>query len=397
MSLDPRQGRLAILSFAVGAFAIGTSEFAAMGLLPYYAADLGVTDPVAGHAISAYAIGVVVGAPVLAVLGAKLPRKSFLMMLMAGFVIAHVLGALAPNIDTLIATRFLAGLPHGAFLGVAMLTVADMMPKGKRSVGVAKVLLGLTIANVVGVPSAGALGQAIGWRSLFVIVALIAMASVVMMGRFAPRVAVAEGASPLRELGALKNRAVWLTLLVGAVGFGGVFAVYSYLSAAMIDAANAPAWAIPLALSAFGIGSTVGNIYAGRLASWSQFGGTLILLGGMIASSVVYALVMGNWPLMAAAIFVLGATAGLVIPLQMRLMDVAGDAQTLAAALNHAAFNFANALGPFLAGMALSAGYGWSATGWVGAALSVGGVAVLAIAWADATRRPRGLDPVPAE
>ncbi|MAC79625.1 MAG: MFS transporter [Rhodobacteraceae bacterium] len=399
MSLDPRQGRLAILSFAIGAFAIGTSEFAAMGLLPYYANDLGVTDPVAGHAISAYAIGVVIGAPVLAVMGAKLPRKSFLMMLMAGFVAAHVLGALAPNINALIAARFLAGLPHGAFLGVAMLTVADMMPKGKRAAGVAKVLLGLTIANVVGVPSAGALGQAIGWRSLFVIVALIALASVVMMGRFAPKVAVAEGASPLRELGALKNRAVWLTLLVGAVGFGGVFAVYSYLSAAMIDAANAPAWAIPLALSTFGIGCTLGNIYAGRLASWSQFGATLILLVGMIVSSVFYALVMGNWPLMALGIFVLGTTAGLVIPLQMRLMDVAGDAQTLAAALNHAAFNFANALGPFLAGIALSAGYGWSATGWVGAALSVGGIVVLAVAWAEANRKPRGpgVDPIPAE
>ncbi|WP_428926842.1 MFS transporter [Marinibacterium sp. SX1] len=386
MSPDARQGQMAILSFALGAFAIGVSEFASMGLLPYYAADLGIADHEAGHAVSAYAIGVVIGAPVLAVLGARLPRKAFLMMLIAGFALANLAGAVAPDATTLIGSRFLAGLPHGAFLGVAMLAAADMMPKGQRAAGVAKVLMGLTIANVIGVPAAGALGQAIGWRSMYVIVGVLALASVAMMGRFAPATAPAQGASPLKELGALKNRAVWLTLLVGAVGFGGVFAVYSYFSAAMIDAAGAPAWAIPLSLSLFGIGATIGNWFAGRLASWSRMGGTLVLLAGMMVTSAAYALIVGNWPLMAVMIFLLGTTAGLVIPLQMRLMDVAGEAQTLAAALNHAAFNFANALGPFLAGLALSAGAGWAATGWVGAALSAAGIAVLALAWAEGRR-----------
>ena len=386
MTADTRQGQLAILSFALGAFAIGVSEFATMGLLPYFAADLGVPDHYAGHAISAYAIGVVIGAPVLAVLGARLARKRFLLMLMAGFAIANLLGAVAPDITTLILTRGLAGLPHGAFLGVAMLFAADMMPKGKRSAGVARVLMGLTIANVVGVPAAGALGQVIGWRSMFILVGLLSLGSVLMIGRFAPHVQPDLRASPLRELGALKNRAVWLTLLVGAVGFGGVFAVYSYFSAAMIDAAQAPAWAIPLALSAFGIGATIGNFYAGRLASWSRMGGTLVLLLGMVGVSVAYALVMGSWPLMTAMIFLLGSTAGLVIPLQMRLMDVAGEGQTLAAALNHAAFNFANALGPFVAGVALAGGAGWAATGWTGAALSMAGIAVLGLAWAEARR-----------
>ena len=261
-----------------------------------------------------------------------------------------------------------------------------MMPKGKRSAGVAWVLMGLTIANVVGVPAAGALGQAVGWRSMFVIVTALALASVVMIGRFVPKTPVAEGASPLRELGALKNRAVWLTLLVGAVGFGGVFAVYSYFSAAMIEAAAAPAWAIPLSLSAFGVGATIGNGVAGRLASWSRLGAAGVLLAGMALVSGAYALAMGNWPVMAAMVLLLGMTAGLTIPLQMRLMDVAGDAQTLAAALNHAAFNFANALGPFVAGLALSAGAGWAATGWVGAALSAAGIAVLALAWAESRR-----------
>ena len=174
---------------------------------------------------------------------------------------------------------------------------------------------------------------------------------------------------------------------MGAVGFGGVFAVYSYLSAAMIDAASAPGWAIPLALSLFGVGATAGNVLAGRLTEWSQMGAALVLLTGMIATSLLYASVIGSWPLMAMSIFALGLTASLVIPLQTRLMDVAGDAQTLAAALNHAAFNFANAVGPFAAGLALAAGHGWASTGIVGAALSAGGIVVLGILWLDTRRR----------
>ncbi len=387
MTLDARHPGMAILSFAVGAFAIGVSEFAAMGLLPYYAAGFGVAEPVAGNAVSAYAIGVVVGAPVLAVAGARLPRKPFLMGLIAFFGLANLLGAFAPTMGTLTLSRFLAGLPHGAFLGIAMLTAAEMLPKGRRARGVAMVMMGLTVANVIGVPAAGAIGQAVGWRSLFIIVALIAAASVALIARFAPHVEADRSASPLSQISGLANRAVWLTLLTGAVGFGGVFAVYAYLSAAMIDVGNAPAWAIPLVLSVFGIGATLGNVVSSRLASWSRFGGALVLLCGMTAAPIFYALVMGNWPLMTVSIFVLGITAGLFIPLQMRLMDVASNAQTLAAAMNHAAFNLANALGPFFAGMALSAGYGWASTGWVGAAMAAAGIVVLGIAFMD-SRQP---------
>lgn len=387
MTVEPRQARWTILSFAIGAFAIGVSEFAAMGLLPYYAADLGVSEPVAGHAVSAYAIGVVVGAPVLAVSGARLPRKGFLMALIVAFGLANFLGALAPTISTLIVSRVLAGLPHGAFLGITMLAAAELLPKERRASGVAQVMLGLTLANVIGVPAAGAIGQALGWRSMFVIVAFIAILCAGLIARFAPSVPADRSVSPLGELVALKSRAVWLTLLVGAVGFGGVFAVYAYLSAAMIDAAAAPAWTIPLALSAFGIGSTLSNLIAARLTAWSQFGSAFILLCGMTVVPVLYALVVGDWPLMIAATFLLGATAGVFVPLQVRLMDVAGRGQTLAAAMNHAAFNFANALGPFLAGLALSAGFGWASTGWVGAGLAAAGIAVLGLAYVDAKRR----------
>lgn len=386
MTFNDRQARLTILSLAIGAFAIGVSEFASMGLLPYYAADLGVSEPFAGHAVSAYAVGVVIGAPVLAVLGAFLNRKLLLVLLVAFYGVANLVSALAGSIEMLIAARFLSGLPHGAFLGVSMLFAAELSPGRSSATAVAKVLTGLTIANVIGVPAAGAIGQVFGWRWGFAIVTVVTILSGAMISRFAPSVPRNMAINPLSELSALANRAVLLTLAVSAVGFGAVFAVYAYLSAAMLDSAAGPVWSIPLALSAFGVGATIGNFLAGRLASWSHFGATLVLLAGMGVSALFYSAVIGDWVLMTLAIFALGLTAGLVIPLQMRLMDVAGNAQTMAAAMNHAAFNAANALGPFLAGLALSAGYGWASTGIVGATLAAGGIAVLAIAWLDAQR-----------
>ena len=389
MSHFDRQARLTILSLAIGAFAVGVAEFAAMGLLPYYALDLGVSEPAAGHAVSAYAIGVVIGAPILAVLGAWLDRKTLVLLLVAFYGVANLTSALAPNLDLLVASRFLSGLPHEALLGVSMLFAAQLSPKGRGAAAIAQVLTGLTIANVIGVPAAGAIGQSFGWRWCFVIVGAVTAISALMLFRVAPSVPRDKSLNPLSELSALANRDVLLTLLVAAIGFGAVFAVYAFLSAAMIDSANAPVWSIPLALSAFGIGATLGNFIAGRLASWSHFGGALVLLIGMILAALFYTAVVGNWMLMTLAILIMGMTAGLVIPIQMRLMEVAGTAQTLAAAMNHAAFNAGNALGPFLAGQALAAGYGWGVTGQVGAALALGGIAMLGIAWYVAKRNPR--------
>ena len=319
-------------------------------------------------------------------LGDIIGRKQLFLVGVAAFTIVSAICGMAGSIEMLIAARFLSGLPHGAFLGVSMLFAAELSPGRSSATAVAKVLTGLTIANVIGVPAAGAIGQVFGWRWGFAIVTVVTILSGAMISRFAPSVPRNMAINPLSELSALANRAVLLTLAVSAVGFGAVFAVYAYLSAAMLDSAAGPVWSIPLALSAFGVGATIGNFLAGRLASWSHFGATLVLLAGMGVSALFYSAVIGDWVLMTLAIFALGLTAGLVIPLQMRLMDVAGTAQTMAAAMNHAAFNAANALGPFLAGLALSAGYCWASTGIVGATLAAGGIAVLAIAWLDAQR-----------
>ncbi|MGR3362033.1 MAG: MFS transporter [Paracoccus sp. (in: a-proteobacteria)] len=378
---ENREFRNAILALAIGAFAIGTSEFAAMGLLPYFAADLGITDPQAGHVISAYALGVVIGAPLTSMMGAKLPRRRYLAALIAFYGIMNLLAAALPGLAALTVMRFLAGLPHGGFLGVAMLYAADALPAGQRARGAAQVLMGLTIANIFGVPLAGAMGQGIGWRWGFALPGLIALISAWAILRLAPRVGGDPDARPLDELQALRNPRVLWTLAVGAIGFGGLFAVYSYLTAAILATSDGPGWAIPLALAVFGLGGTLGTWFAGRVTErLGTARAAYVSLAAMAVTQGFAALAVGNWVLMVVSSFLLAAGAGLVIPLQTRLMDVAGRAQNMAAAMNHAAFNAANALGPFLAGLALTAGWGWRAPGLVGIALTAAGAVVLMLA-----------------
>ncbi|WP_405401451.1 MFS transporter [Paracoccus sp. Ld10] len=381
--------RAAILALALGAFAIGTSEFAAMGLLPYFAADLALTEPQAGHVISAYALGVVVGAPVTAMLGARLPRRRYLAALMAFYGVVNLLAAFMPGLAALVGVRFLAGLPHGGFLGVAMLYAADALPAGQRARGAARVLLGLTVANIVGVPLAGWMGQGIGWRWGFALPGVIALLSAWLILRVAPRVGGNPDARPWDELAALRNPRVLWVLAVGAIGFGGLFAVYAFLTAAILATTDAPGYVIPLTLAVFGIGGTLGTWGAGRLTEILGIDrAAFASLAAMAATQGFAALAVGNWPLMVLSSFLIAAGAGLVIPLQTRLMDVAGSAQNMAAAMNHAAFNAANALGPFLAGMALAAGWGWRAPGLVGVALTAAGAVVLALAVRQERKAP---------
>ena len=377
--------KLAILALGLGAFAIGTSEFAAMGLLPWYAADLGITEPQAGHVVSAYALGVVVGAPITSILGARLPRRRYLAALIALYGLVNLLAAVLPGYATLTGMRFLAGLPHGGFLGVAMLFAADALPREQRAKGVTQILLGLTIANIAGVPLAGILGQGFGWRWGFALPGVLALIAGWLILKLAPRVGVDKSARPMDELKALGNPAVVLILLVGAIGFGGLFAVYSYLSAAMLATTQAPGWAVPLMLSAFGIGGTLGSILAAKMTiRYGTWGAAFRLMIFMALTQAFASWAVGDWGLMVVSSLLLGLGSGMVVPLQTRLMEVAGKAQSMAAAMNHAAFNAANALGPWLAGMALAAGWGWQSSGVVAVALSVAGIVALGIAWYQA-------------
>lgn len=371
---------LVIFALAVGAFAIGTAEFAAMSLVPFFVADLGIDEPAAGHAISAYALGVVIGAPIVAVLAARVARRTLLIGLMAVFAAGNVLSALAPNYHALLLFRFLAGLPHGAYFGVAALVASALVPANRRAMSVAQVMTGLTVATIIGVPVANWLGQAFGWRLGFGVVALLALVTVALVALYAPLGPPDRGASPLRELGALKRPQVLLTLLTGAIGFGGLFAVYTYVASTMISVTGVSERWVPLVLAIFGVGMTIGNLVAGWAAD-KNLNRTAILL--MLWTAVALALfpfaAKQVWSL-AIVIFLIGCGGGLGPVLQLRLMNVAGDAQVLAAAAHHSAFNFANALGPWLGGLSIAAGYGFISTGWIGACLSLGGLAVFLIA-----------------
>ena len=233
-----RQVHLAGLALAVGGFGIGTGEFGIMGLLPDVAGDIGVSIPLAGHVISAYALGVVVGAPVIAVLAARLPRRMLLLALMTAFAAGNFASALASDYGWLVVLRFLTGLPHGAYFGVASLVAADMAQPNQRARAVGRVMLGLTVATLLGVPLATSFGQTLGWRAAFAAVGAIGSLAILLIWRFIPAVSADADASPLRELGALRRLQVWLTLGIGAIGSGGMFAVYSYITPMLVDVAG---------------------------------------------------------------------------------------------------------------------------------------------------------------
>lgn len=373
-------------ALAIGGFAIGTSEFAAMALIPYFSPSLEISEATASHVISAYALGVVVGAPILAVLGARMPRRMLLIGLMLVYAVAHVASALAQTYGGMLAYRFISGLPHGAYFGVASLVAASVVPREDRSKAVARVMTGLTVATVLGVPFANILGQTVGWRWGFGIVALLALLCIALIWTYAPKVEVRRSGSPLSELSALGNRQVLLTLATGAVGFGGFFAVYSYVASTVINVTKAGEAAVPLVLGVMGLGMVIGTLVVGRIADKRPTSTPFIIMSISGLLMLCYGPATGSLVTLIPLVFLIGMSGALSIPLQSRLMDVAGDAQTLAAALNHSAFNTANAIGPALAAAAISAGYGFQASGYVGALLSVCGIVVFAVTVADARR-----------
>jgi DHA1 family inner membrane transport protein len=366
-------------ALAVGGFAIGTTEFASMSLLPYFARDLGIAAPTAGHVISAYALGVVLGAPLIAVLAAKVARRTLLIGLMLVFAVANGLTGLSPSYPVMMIFRFFSGLPHGAYFGVAMLVAASLVPHERRAQATARVLMGLTVATIIGVPCANWLGQAIGWRWAFAIVAVLALLTAILVALFAPHQPPEKGASPLTELAALSNRDVLLTLAIGAIGFGGFFAVYTYLADTLLTITHLSESLVPLVFAVFGAGMMAGLLIVPRFVH----GRLMLVAGGCLlwfaATMALYSFLTSNAWTITASVFAIGLGGALGPVLQTRLMDVAGKAQTLAAALNHSAFNFANALGPWLGGIAIAHGAGLPSTGLVGTGLALSGFAIWAL------------------
>lgn len=380
---------LALISLALGGMALGTAEFASMGVLPAVATSLDVSESTAGWLISSYALGVVSGAPVIAVLGARLPRRFLLLAVLALVVVANLGSALAPSFPVLMVARFFAGVPHGAYLGVAALAAASLVPPQRRGRAIASVFLGLTIANVAGVPLATAIGQHWGWRATFVLVAALGLLTVGAVRFAVPVLSRGRTGRISGELQALRNGQFWLLVTTCVVGFGGIFAIYTYIANTLTEVSGITLGWVPAVLSLFGVGMTVGTVVGGRLADRSARTTVTVGLLALTVFMGAFTVLVRHPATAVIGVFLLGMICMTVMPsLQARLLDVAPQAPTLAASIMHSATNSANAIGAWAGGLVLSAGAGYAAIGWVGAGMAAGGV-VLAHFSAISTGSPQ--------
>ena len=368
------------------------TEFVVMGLLPDIASDLlpslwasSREDALsqAGWLISLYALGVVVGAPTIAGFVARFPRQRVMIGLALALTLFNALTVVLPTFELVGASRFLAGLPHGAYFGIGALVAADVMGPGNRAKGVAFILTGLTVANVVGVPLGTFLGQQWGWRTAFAVVALVFATATVCIALSVPPHPGDAGRTMRAELRVFRIPQVWFALGIGAIGFGGFFAVYSYIAPLVTEVSGSSDGVVPM-----GVGMTVGNLVGGHLADIDL---RRTLLFGLAAMAVVFALlaVLSFWIVsLAALVLVVGFVSSVLSPtIQTRLMDVAADNQSIAAALNHSALNIGNSLGAFLGGVVIAIGWGYTAPSWTGAALAVAGLLIALLSYRAQTRK----------
>ncbi len=384
---------VAILALALGTFAIGLTEFAAMGLLPRIATDLSVSVPLAGNLVTAYAIGVVVGAPLLTVAATRLRRRTALLLFMALFAAGNALAAMAPSYGVLLVARFVSGLPHGAFFGVGALVAASLVPEHRRASAVASMLLGLTVANLVGVPVATVLGGLAGWRLAFVLITGLALLCVAAVAVTVPRAAAVPAVRPgvRAELSAFRSPAVVLALGTVVVGCASLFAFYTYIALMLTERSGLPAGAVPVLLAVFGLGMTVGSVLGGRLADRHDPQRVLIgLLTGQAVLLLAAVPAMASPVLAFVVVFGVGTLGLALVPaVQTVVLDAAGTAPALASAAIQSAFNLANAIGAACGGTALAAGLGLAAPPAVGAALAALGLAPAGAALVHARRSRR--------
>ncbi|MFD1146287.1 MFS transporter [Saccharothrix hoggarensis] len=365
----------ALVALAIGAFGIGTTEFVIVGLLPQVAGDLGVSIPSAGLLVSGYALSVVVGAPLITAGGSRVPRKQLLVGLMGLFILGNLVCAVADDYAVLMAGRVVAALCHGAFFGVGSVVAAGLVAPDRRARAIALMFTGLTVANVLGVPMGTALGQAFGWRSTFWAVTALGVAGLVGIIALVPPQPASTG---LRgELAVFRRPGVWLALVTTALGFGAVFASFTYIAPMMTEVAGFAPGAVTWLLVLFGAGLFVGNVIGGRAADRRLMPSLYAFLGALVVVLVVFAFT-AHWAVPAAITIALLGVFGFatVAPLQARVLEQASGAPALASAANIAAFNLGNAAGAWLGGVAIDAGYGYTAPNWVGAGLALAGLGV---------------------
>ncbi|WP_328512666.1 MFS transporter [Streptomyces sp. NBC_00376] len=380
---------LAVYILGLSVFALGTSEFMLSGLLPPIADDMNVSIPRAGLLISAFAIGMVIGAPLLAVATLRLPRRTTLIALISVFGLGQVAGALAPTYEVLFASRVVSAFACAGFWAVGAAVAIAMVPVNSRARAMAVMIGGLSIANVLGVPLGAFLGENFGWRSAFWAVGAASAVALVGVTTLIPRIPLPEQKPRLKqEMSIYRDRQVWLSIVITALAAGGVFCAFSYLAPLLTDVAGLDSGWVPTVLALFGIGALVGTTIGGRVADAHLFG---VLMSGIAASTVflaALALFASNQVAAVGLSFLLGLSAFYTAPaLNARMFNVAGAAPTLAGATTTAAFNLGNTGGPWLGGTVIDADFGFAATAWAGAAMTV--LALVAVVFSLRLQRSR--------
>ncbi|MET9253664.1 MFS transporter [Streptomyces sp. NPDC003717] len=378
---------LALLALAIGAFGIGTTEFVIMGLLPEVASDFDVSIPTAGYLVSGYALGVMLGAPLMTLLGTKVSRKRMLMLLMGLFIAGNLLSALAPAFSVMLIGRVVASLAHGAFFGIGSVVAADLVAPHKKAGAISMMFTGLTVANVVGVPAGTLIGQSAGWRVTFCAVAALGVLGLAGVAKLVPDLPRPEGVRLRHEIAAFKNVQVLLAMAMTVLGFGGVFAAITYIAPMMTHVAGFADGSVTWLLVLFGLGMSAGNLVGGRFADRALMPLLYVALAALAAVLALFTLAAHDQIASAVTVFFIGAFGfATVPPLQKRVLDQAHGAPTLASAVNIGAFNLGNALSAWLGGIVIAAGFGYTAPNWVGAMLAVAAL-VLALVSAGLERR----------
>ncbi|MFF9527311.1 MFS transporter [Streptomyces achromogenes] len=370
---------LALLALAVGAFGIGTTEFVIMGLLPEVASTYDVSIPTAGWLVTGYALGVMLGAPLMTILGTRVPRKRMLMLLMALFVLGNTLSAAAPVFGLMLTGRVIASLAHGSFFGIGAVVASSMVAPDKQARALSMMFTGLTVANLLGVPLGTFVGQSIGWRTTFFIVAGLGVVALFGLAALVPEVPRPEGVRVRHEFAALANVQVLLAMAMTVLGFGGVFAAITYIAPMMTDVTGFADSSVTWLLVLFGLGMVAGNLGGGKFADRALMPMLYASLGGLAVVLALFTITAHNKVAAGATVVLIGALGfATVPPLQKRVLDQAAGAPTLASALNIGAFNMGNALAAWLGGLVIAAGHAYTSANWVGAALA-GGALLLAL------------------
>lgn len=375
-----RARKLTLLALALGSFSIGTSEFASMGIIQLFSDSLGISVPAATNAITAYAFGVVIGAPLVTLAAARLNRRTLLLSLMGLFIAGNVLSAMASDLGLLMLARFISGLPQGAYFGAGAVVASYIVGPGQAGKAFAIVMTGLTVATIVGSPLATFLGQTIGWRETYLAVSAFSLLAFGAIWQWVPRTTALDGVPVTQELSALRKGRVWGVMLVAALGVASIFAVYTFIAPIVTDVVRLAPEMIPLTLALFGIGMTAGNVYGGKLADRYPVRGIVLGFGSALVIMATLAIGGANPWIFFPAMFGVGAAMMAAIPtIQVRLTRFAPEAPSLMGAMNLASLNVANAVGAWSGGVTIAAGYGLLSVVWAGFALTLAGLIIFGL------------------